>query len=90
MTSCVSWLSVEKNCDDRKLPGREKKAPLTACRYEYYQVAVCHLLHTDDPWTQVTYCDEALMLTRQLSDSLSGSDLYVLWRRMKENMWNKY
>ena len=36
------------------------------------------------------YSDELLMLTRQISDSLSKPDLYLLWRRAKENIWNKY
>lgn len=39
---------------------------------------------------QVLYCDDQIMVTRQVSDKVSDPDLYLLWKRMKETVWIKY
>ena len=39
---------------------------------------------------QVLYCDDQIMVTRQIGDKVSDPDLYLLWKRMKEAVWIKY
>mmetsp|Transcript_22862 Transcript_22862/g.31352 ORF Transcript_22862/g.31352 Transcript_22862/m.31352 type:complete len:206 (-) Transcript_22862:123-740(-) len=39
---------------------------------------------------QVEYCDDMMMVTRQVSDKYSEPDLYALWKRKKDAVWIKY
>lgn len=39
---------------------------------------------------QVTFCDDTMLVTKQMSESISEPDLYLLWKRVLPTVWKKY
>ena len=42
------------------------------------------------PHSQIIYCDDVMLVSRETSENIGVSDLYSLWKKVLPSIWIKY